>query len=258
MRKYLAALTIALLSGACGELSGPANDRDAQILEDFAALGYNAMQVGHADAGDDLMARLGRLPASQALTADQIARIGALVQTFETANSADRTALAAIKEQAGAARNAGKTPAEVEAILTAGAATRARLQQAEAGLRDAVMSLLTPAQRAALSGREPKAPRPCVLTDAQRTEISALLAAFEQTNSANIALIRSAHERAAAAKAAGATREAIDAILAEGRAAAERTNAARATLQTAIAAVYTPAQTAAGCATKVGGSRDKG
>jgi hypothetical protein len=108
--------------------------------------------------------------------------------------------------------------------------------------------VLTPAQRAWLTGRTPREPGPCsTITEAQRNEISALRAAFEQANAADIALVASAHERARAAVQAGATREQIAAILAEARAALQRLATARAALHDAVGAALTPAQLAAGC-----------
>jgi hypothetical protein len=252
MRKLLSILTLAALTACSGDATGPV---DTNL--DMAALAYGSMQVGEAGSGDDLMARLSSLPATVALSAAQISQISSLIASFEASTAADRAALAAIQKQAADARQAGKTPAEVQAILASGATIRARLQGSERALRDAVFAVLTPAQRAALAGRPAPEPRPCAMTEAQRTEISGLLASFEQANAADIALVRSAHERAAAARQSGATREAVSAILAEARAAMTRLEAARTSLNNAIKAVYTPAQIAAGCGARDGAPRTR-
>jgi Spy/CpxP family protein refolding chaperone len=135
----------------------------------------------------------------------------------------------------------------VRAILQRAREARVRLYQAELALRRAVLAVLTPAQRAWLAANGSAQPGPCVLTDAQRTEISALRAAFEEANAADLALVRATYERARAARAAGASRDQIAAILAEAKPALERLRAARRELREKILAVLTPEQRAAGC-----------
>jgi hypothetical protein len=252
MRKLFSILAIAALTACAGDATGPGDSR-----LDMATLAYGGIQVGEAGSGDDLMARLSNLPAAVALSAAQISQISSLIANFTSATNADRNALAAIQKEAADARAAGKTADEVRAILARGADIRARLQQSERTLRDAVFAVLTTEQRAALSNRPAPTPRPCAMTDAQRTEISGLLAAFEQANAADIAAIRSAHERAAAARQSGASRDAVAAILAEARAAMARLETARASLQTAIKGVFTAEQIAAGCGAR-GGSGPRG
>jgi Spy/CpxP family protein refolding chaperone len=244
MRKLLSVAAVAALLAACGDTTGPeAAGADARLAE-TAILAYSALHVG--DPGHDLIARLNRLPPQLALSEEQSAQVRGLVQSFLAATEADRAALAAIMAQATEARKAGKPPEEVRAILARGSQVRTQLHAAERSLQAAVLALLTPAQLAWLTaGRDP---RPCsTVTEAQRTEISGLIAAYEQANAADIALVRSVHERARAAQQAGATRAQVSAILAEGRAAMERLKAARTTVSEAISAVLTPEQRAAGC-----------
>jgi hypothetical protein len=110
-----------------------------------------------------------------------------------------------------------------------------------------IHSVLTPPQRAWLTGRTPPPPKPCALSEAQRTEISGLRAAFEQDNAADIAVVRSVHDRARAAHQSGATREEVAAILAEGRAAVQRLRAGREALGVAVQDVLTAQQREASC-----------
>lgn len=246
MRRLLTVLTLALVAGACGDTTGPGDDEMAALLEEMAAYAYGSTRVG--DPGNKFMERLAQLPPELALTAAQRAEIEALIAAHVAATATDRDALAAIMAAAKAAREAGKSRDEVQAILAGGAEIRTRLAQAERALHQAIIGVLTPAQRAALTGRTPREPGPCAsVTEAQRNEISALRAAYEQTHAAEIAVIKSARERAIAARDAGATREQVAAILAEGREAMQRLAAARTTLREAIAAVLTPEQRAAGC-----------
>jgi Spy/CpxP family protein refolding chaperone len=248
MRRLAAVITLALMAGmagACtGDATGPGDDQNA-MLEELAILAFSAMQVGDGDNG--LMGRLAQLPPEFALSADQLAQIGALIDAFIAATAAPREALAAIRADAAAARQAGKSPEEVRAILAAGAEIRLALHQAERALNQAIIGVLTPAQRMWLSGRTPPEPRPCALSEDQRNEISALRAAYEQANAADIALVRDVHDRARAAQQAGAPRAEIAAILAEARDAVQRLRAAREALHTAILGVLTPEQVAAGC-----------
>jgi Spy/CpxP family protein refolding chaperone len=246
MRRIPAALAMALLLTACSS-DTTAPDRDgAARLDEMAAFAWGATQVG--DPGNRFMTRLAQLPPDLALSAAQAAQINALVADFVVATAADREALADVLAEARAAREAGRTQEEVRAILAAGAPVRARLQEAERGLHQSVMGVLTPAQRAWLTGRTPREPGPCsTITAEQRTEISGLFAAFEQDHAADLATVRSARERALAARESGASREQVAAILAEARAAMQRLMTARAALHDAVNAVLTPEQRAAGC-----------
>jgi Spy/CpxP family protein refolding chaperone len=248
MWRPLAILTLAFSVAACaGDATAPAGEDVDALLEEMAGLAWSVTQVADGGIGHGLMQRLAGLPADIALSADQRARIGALIEAFVAATAADRAALTAIREEAADARRDGATPEQVRAILATGAEPRKRLHEATIALQRAVLAELTPAQRAWLANRPPPEPRPCALSDTQRTEISGLLAAYEAANAADIALIRAVHERARAAKDAGATRAEVAAILAEGREAVQRLRAARDALREGIRAVLTPEQLAAGC-----------
>jgi Spy/CpxP family protein refolding chaperone len=248
MWRPLAVLTLAFSMAACaGDAMSPAGDDTDALLEEMAGLAWSVTQVSDAGSGHGMMERLGGLPSEIALSVEQRARIVALIEAFEAATADDRAALAAIRQEAEAARREGATPEQVRAILEQGAVHRTRLHEAAAALGRAVIAELTPAQRAWLANRPPPEPRPCALSDTQRTEISGLLAAYEEANASDVALVRSVHQRARAAKDAGASRAEVAAILAEAREAVQRLRAAREALREAIRAVLTPEQLAAGC-----------
>jgi hypothetical protein len=250
MRKLVAVLTLSLAAVAVACDSQPTAPLDADVaasLEEMATFAFGSMNAGDGAGGPGIMERLSKLPPAIALTEGQISAIAAMIETFTAATSTDRQALAVILQEAAQARQAGKTPEEVRAILARGTEIRERLHTAQMSLLRSILETLTAAQRAWLMNRPPPEPRPCALTDAQRTEISALRAAYEEANAADIALLRSVHERAQAARQAGASREAIVAILADGRDAMQRLRAAHTALHAAIQAVLTPAQQAAGC-----------
>jgi Spy/CpxP family protein refolding chaperone len=248
MRKLMAVLTLSLAAAtaACdSEPMAPLDEDVVVLLGEVAGLAFGSMDAADGAGGPGIMERLSKLPPEIALSDAQASAIAAMIETFVAATAADRQALTAILQEAAQARQSGKTLEEVRAILAGGAPIRERLHTAQMTLHRSIMGTLTPAQRAWLMNGPP--PRPCALTDAQRTEISALRAAFEESNASDIALLRAVHQRAQAAREAGASREAVVAILAEGREAVERLRAARMALHAAIQAVLTPAQQAAGC-----------
>lgn len=247
MRRILAVMGVVALTACSDPVAVP--DADVQAtLEEMASLAYLAAGIAEGGAaGGGILPRLGSLPPALALTTEQSSEIRALFEAFLAATAADREQLAAIRREAAEARQAGRPAQEVRAILARGEDARRRLAEAEASLHRSVLAVLTPAQRAWLAGHRPPEPRTCALTDAQRTEISALVAAYQQDNAADLALVRAAHEQARAAHAAGAPRDQVAAILAEARPALERLRAARETLQQEIQAVLTPQQRAAGC-----------
>lgn len=82
------------------------------------------------------------------LTDAQKAQMRALEQAFQTANKADLDAVKAILEQAHAAAAAGKTPAEVQAIIATAKPAMARLDAARQALKAALEAVLTPEQKA--------------------------------------------------------------------------------------------------------------
>jgi Spy/CpxP family protein refolding chaperone len=82
------------------------------------------------------------------LTDAQKAQMRALEQAFQTANKADLDAVKAIIEQARAAAAAGKSKAEVEAIMATAHPAMARLDAARQALKAALEAVLTPEQKA--------------------------------------------------------------------------------------------------------------
>ena len=243
MKKTAFALLIALSFAACAD-DPMAPSEDLSGLEQAAILGFAGSFTD--DPGSRYLGNLQRLPENLKLTAEQRSRIDALLVAFKQATQVDAQALAAIAEQAKAAHAAGKTREEIRRILAQGDEIRRRLHDAEARLRAAIDAVLTPEQRAWLASQQ----QPCrslALTEAQKTQIGALVAAFQEANQADLAAIRAAHEKARTAKAAGATREQIAAILDAVRPAMERVRAAEQALTAAIAAVLTPEQQTSGC-----------
>lgn len=240
MRKTAYILLAALTFAACeSDTTGPSDS--SNLLDEAAELAFSSTFIT-GDPGSKFVGFAFRFPDELKLTADQQAQIKALVDAFITATRADHEALAAILKQAHEAARAGKSKEEVHAILEQGRPIRERLQAAEAKLRADVLAVLTPAQRAWLESHQP---RPCSttpLTDAQKAEISGLIAAFEQANAADIAAIRTAFEQARTAHQNGASREQIKQILDAVRPAMERVRAAEAQLAAAINNVLTAEQ----------------
>lgn len=77
----------------------------------------------------------------------QIAAIRNLRKTFLETTNADREFVKKIAKEAEEARKAGKSSAEVKAILAKADPARVRIDAAESKLRQAILDLLTPKQR---------------------------------------------------------------------------------------------------------------
>jgi Spy/CpxP family protein refolding chaperone len=107
--------------------------------------------------------------------------------------------------------------------------------------------VLTAEQKAWLSSQDGRRCSPVSLTEQQRTQISALVAAFQEANSADLAAVRSALAQAREARRSGVSREEVAALLEAVRPAMERIRAATAQLAEDIDALLTPEQKAAGC-----------
>jgi Spy/CpxP family protein refolding chaperone len=251
MRKFVFVVMAAALTACNGDSTAPSDD--LVMLEDAASLAYGAMDM--ADPGSHFLARLNNLPDPIKLSTEQRAQIRALIAAFVQATQADKEALTAIHQEARAARAAGASDAEVRAIFAQGDEIRRRLHVAEAQLHADILALLTPAQRAWLE-------RPLVcraedirLNEAQKTQITALLVAFESANRPDLDTIKAIFEQARTAYQAGASREEIAAILQQARAPMERVRAARLELEAAIRALLTPAQIASGCFSRIGPNR---
>jgi Spy/CpxP family protein refolding chaperone len=249
MLKRMILLMAAVAITACSkDAAAPATD--TVLLDDAALLAFGAMDM--ADPGSHFIARLNSLPDSIKLSAAQQAQIRGLVNAFVQSTRADMEALNAIHQEARAAKAAGKSEAEIRAIFARGDAIRARLHDAEARLRAQIEAVLTPAQKAWLANPGPRPTNQCRadgirLTDAQHTQITALIASFETANRADLEAIKAVHEEARAAREAGASRERIAEILKKAEAPMRRIRAAQEALQAAIRAVLTPAQVASGC-----------
>jgi Spy/CpxP family protein refolding chaperone len=230
---------------ACSDVTGPADE--LFVMDESAGLAYDA---GGVSGPGRLLSGLHRLPANLKLSASQEASIKALLDQHEAATRADRAALAAINTRVQEARRAGKTRQEIQAILAEGTAIRARLEAAEAALQSAIEAVLTAEQKAWLNGhslsrcnRQTAPP----LTDAQKSEIQALIAAFETSHEADLDALKAALARARDAQRSGATREQLKAIMDGVNAARERVRTAQLELQKQIDAVLTAEQRASGC-----------
>lgn len=255
MRKTLLMLLAVLALGACSEQTTAPTD-NAFMLVEAADLAYGATDL--ADPGRHFIGRLRLLPDNLKLSAAQETQIRALIAAFAAATKPDLEALAAIRRQAREAYAAGKSAEEIRAILAGGDAIRARLHEAERKLHADILAVLTPEQKAWLESQRPLPCRDLRLTDAQKTEITSLIAEFQSAHQADLELIKAVFEEARAAYLAGATRQEIAGILAKARPAMERVRLARAELAAAIRAVLTPEQLASGCFGPWGGVRPRG
>jgi Spy/CpxP family protein refolding chaperone len=244
MRKTLLILAAAVAFTACdSDTTGPGDTSLA--LDEASILGYTGSFA--ADPAKSILPGVHGLPENLKLTAAQQAAIRALHEAFMQANRADFEALAAIMRQARDAHQAGKSKEEIKAILDQAAPIRTRLMAAEAKLRTDILAVLTAEQRAWLEANRPQPCTPPQLTESQKNEISALIAAFQQANQADLETIRNAVEQARAAHKNGASREEIARIMQGAQAAMQRVRAAEQALRAAIEAVLTPEQKAAAC-----------
>ena len=241
MRKMLWTVAAVFALTACNETTTAPTD-DSFLLDDAASLAFGAMDM--ADPGSRFIARLNSLPDSIKLSGAQQEQIRNLMSNYKAAVTADLQALAEIHKEARAAHAAGKTPEEIRAIIAKGDAIRARLHAAEAKLHADVLAVLTPAQIAWLNAPQSHPCRGVTLTEAQKTQITALIAAFQTANQADLDAIKAVFEEARAAHQAGATREQIAAILQKAKPAMERVRAAEAKLNADIRALLTPEQLA--------------
>jgi Spy/CpxP family protein refolding chaperone len=248
MRRIVLIAVAALAMACSGESTSPGTT-DLSLL-DAGAFGTALTSTGGYDAGIYQDRLINALPDELKLTDEQRAKIRALVEAFQQATRADREALGAILAEARRAAEAGKTRAEVGAILAKGNDIRRRLAAAEAKLKADIDAVLTAEQRAWILAHSPKACRAdrfTPLTDAQKAQIRALEAAFQEQNRADLALVKSVLEEAHAALVAGKSREEVLQILQKAAAAVQRLEAARRVLRENILAVLTPEQKASGC-----------
>src|SRR6266550_5253540 len=127
--RRIAFITIAAaaLVACSSETTAPTSNAATDEITTFSigAFGTALTSVGGYDA-DLFQLRLAHgLPDDLKLTADQQARIKALVDVFQAATKADREALTAILKKAEEARKANKSRAEIQAILDQGIPIRA-------------------------------------------------------------------------------------------------------------------------------------
>jgi len=144
MRIRLGALAAAALFvvGCENSATGLRNDESAVLAFDQAATTDAASGVPRGPFMDR------ELPDSIKLTDAQIASIKALHDAFATAHKAQFDQLKAIHEAAAAAVKAGKTRAEVGAILDKGQLIMDAMKADFEALRVKVEAILTPAQKA--------------------------------------------------------------------------------------------------------------
>jgi Spy/CpxP family protein refolding chaperone len=184
------------------------------------------------------------LPDSIKLTADQKAEIAALHEAYKAATAADLAFVLGIEAELKAARAAGKTKAEMAAILAKAAPYLGRLRAAFAKLQADIWKVYTPAQRAWIASRNPAVCRNDAppLTEAQVTAIRQLKVAFELSIKDELALVKAIHEEARAAKAAGKSAAEIKKILDKAEAPLQAIRQAELRLKAAINELLTPAQ----------------
>jgi Spy/CpxP family protein refolding chaperone len=250
MRRIALTVIAAIALAACSnETTAPA---DVSQISDFeiGAFGSALTATGGYDAELYRLRLLNGLPDDLKLTAEQQAKIKALVDAFQAATKADREALNGILREALQAIRAHKSRAVVKAILDKGAAMRARLSDAEATLRSQIEAVLTPEQKAWLASHRPQRCDPSKfppLTDAQKAQMRALETAFQTANQADIDAVKAGLDKARAAVVAGKSRDEIQSILNGIKPAIERLELARKALRAQLEAVLTPEQKASGC-----------
>ncbi len=248
MRRIALMALAALALGACSNDSTAPNQLDVSF--EAGAFGTAMTMNGGYDAGLFQERLINGLPDEIKLSDEQKNAIRSLVQAFEAATREDREALGAILKEARHAGAAGKSRAEIQEILKTGAAYREKLGAAERKLVGDIEAVLTEEQRTWIRAHRPSACRPenfPPLTDAQKSSIHALEAAFRESNRADLEVMRSVMEEVRAAVREGKTRDEIAGILRRGAEAANRLATARKRLHGDILGVLTPEQRASRC-----------
>lgn len=253
MRRIALVFAAAMLVGCSNESTSPADSSaSTDLITQFtnSALGDAFTSAGGYDADLFELRLLHALPDSIRLSADQEAKIKALVDAYDAATKADRDALNAVLKQARDAVRAHKSPADVKTILDTGAPIVARLATAATNLKTAIDAVLTADQLAWLAAH---APKNCKrgsfppLTDAQKIQMKAYETAFEAANKADLDAVRKAMDDVKAAIRAGKTAADVQAILDAVKPAIDRLATARKTLHDQLESVLTPEQKASGC-----------
>lgn len=243
----LAALAIA----GCGDDRAPAPAEpvlvaDEALRADVAAAGVLATPPAPVVDG----VPLDRLPAELRLSDDQRARIDALVRAFAEATRADVEAAAAIVRRAEAAMRAGKSSAEVRAIMAEATDARRRLDAAARALQADLAAVLTREQRAWIeaqrAGRCERGTVPPLTAD-QVARIRALQEAFATANRADLDALAAIGRELLAARQGGKSQAELRAILERAAPIRDRLAEAERRLRAQIDAVLTPEQRASRC-----------
>lgn len=240
-RITLVALATLSLSACSQDTIGPAS---LDLDDGAGAFGTALTAAGGYEAGIYESRLANGLPDDLKLSAEQKEKIRALVKAFEDATRADREALREILRQAG---EAGRRGARGDPVAVA---IRMRLAAAEAKLKADIDAVLTPEQRAWIATHSPRRCDPSKfipLSDAQKAQIGALEAAFQQSNKADLDAVKAAYDEVRAALRTGKSREEVARILDPVKPAIARLATARITLRQQITSVLTPEQRASGC-----------
>lgn len=246
------AIAAAALAACSNETTAPASNAGTDEVTSFSigATGTALTSVGAYDADLYQLRLTNGLPDDLKLTADQQARIKALIDAFQTATKADREALSAIIKQAEQARKANKSKAEVQAILDQGIPIRGRLSLAELDLKAHIDAVLTQAQRDWLAAHAPKRCDPSKflpLTDAQKAQMKAFEQEFETANKADLETAKTGLKAMYDAIEAGKSKAEVQAILDSIKPTLERLATARQALRARLESVLTKDQKASGC-----------
>lgn len=252
MRRFALVVAAAALVGCSNETTSPADSAaSTELITQFTnSFGDAFTAAGGYDADLFELRLLHALPDSIRLSADQEAKIKALVDAYNAATKADREALNAVLRQAKDAVKAHKSPDDVKAILNTGAPIAGRLSTAAANLKTAIDAVLTADQLAWLASHAPKNCKKGSfppLTDAQKIQMKAYEAAFETANKADLQAVRKAMDDVKAAIHDGKTAAQVQAILDAVKPAIDRLANARKTLHDQLESVLTPEQKASGC-----------
>lgn len=247
MRRLILSCIAAVSLTACStDTTAP----DAGLAIDAGLFGTALTQNGGYDARLYQDRLFNALPDEIALSDDQRAKIRSFVEDFIQATKPDRETLGDILQEARDAARAGKSRAEIRAILEQGAALRGRLHDAEKELIADIQSVLTAEQKAWLAAHRPErcdASKFPPLTDAQKAQIQAIEQSFREANKADLDAMRSIMDEVREAIRSGDSRDEIAAILARGATIVRRLAEARHELREDILAVLTPEQRASRC-----------
>ena len=225
---------------------------DPNLISDFEAASFGTPFTVAGGYDEDLyQLRLGNgLPDELELTPEQEEKITALIKAFKEANKADQEALKAIIREAKQAKKAGKSDAEIKAILDKGTPIAAKLAAASAKLKTDIDAILTAEQRAWLASHEPKNCKKNLfppLTDEQKAKIKEFEAAFKETNKADKHAVKTALKEIKKATHDGASAADIQKMLDAAKPAIDRLAEGRKKLKEQIESVLTAGQKASGC-----------